>query len=116
MITRGIRGYVSRDWEAARESKDAWWAARIGRLGPAEGLRITDELRRRVLAVNPRWPDEEDRRLDLEAHARLSRLLRDADRARREDGLSPHRRGTELDQGRPWPSLSHFLRNSTISP
>ncbi len=31
MITRQIREYVSRDWEAARDAKDAYWAERIAR-------------------------------------------------------------------------------------
>ena len=82
MITRGIRSYVSRDWDAARESKDAFWAARIARLGPIEGLRIADELRRQVVRQNPDWPGDEERNDDLAAHARLSELLRHAGRSR----------------------------------
>jgi hypothetical protein len=34
VITRGIREFVARDWRAAREAKDAYWSARIERLGP----------------------------------------------------------------------------------
>ena len=75
MITRGIHDYVSRDWGAARDAKDAYWADRIDRLGPMEGLRIADELRRQALAQCPAWPSEEDRREDLAAHAKLSSLL-----------------------------------------
>jgi hypothetical protein len=83
MITRGIREFVSRDWDAVRRSKDAYWANRIARLGPLEALRIADELRRYVLLHNPGWPDVALRSADLESHARLSRLLRRADSARR---------------------------------
>jgi hypothetical protein len=75
MITREIQSYVSRDWAAARESKDAFWATRIARLGPIEGLRIADELRRQVIRQNPEWPSEQERRDDIAAHTRLSRLL-----------------------------------------
>lgn len=78
MITRDIRSYVSREWAAARESKDAFWAKRIDELGPTEGLRIADELRRQVIRQRPGWPTDEDRREDLLAHARLSELLRRA--------------------------------------
>jgi len=39
-----------------RDSKDAFWATRIARLGPIEGLRIADELRRQVVRQNPNWP------------------------------------------------------------
>jgi hypothetical protein len=55
VITGGIREFVGRDWTAVRESTDAYWAARIER-GPAEGLRIADELRRQMLLQNPEWP------------------------------------------------------------
>jgi hypothetical protein len=82
VITREIQSYVSRDWAAARESKDAFWAARIARLGPIEGLRIADELRRQVVRQNPDWPSGEERHDDLAAHARLSELLRRASRPR----------------------------------
>ena len=83
MITRGIREFIARDWRAARESKDAYWGDRIARLGPHEGLRIADELRRQALALDPAWPSAADRREDLLVHERVSDLLRRADSARR---------------------------------
>jgi hypothetical protein len=83
VITRGIREFVSRDWRAARESKDAYWGERIGRLGPLEGLRVADELRRQALLRDPAWPDAALRRADLSSHARLAELLRRAGSARR---------------------------------
>jgi hypothetical protein len=83
VITRGIREYVERDWAAVRESKDAYWAARIERLGPIEGLRIADELRRQMLLRDPAWPDARLREDDLLAHARLAHLLQRASPARR---------------------------------
>ncbi|MPZ17290.1 MAG: hypothetical protein GEV06_05175 [Luteitalea sp.] len=76
MIVRDIRRYMSRDWSAARDAKDAYWAARIGRLGPSEGLRIADELRRQAIRQRPGWPDLEDRQRDLAAHVKLAELLR----------------------------------------
>ncbi len=83
MITRGIREFVSRDWLAVREAKDAYWGERISRLGPVEGLRIGDELRRQALLQNPAWPSAADRRQDVQSHARLSKLFQRADSARR---------------------------------
>ena len=83
MVTRGIREYVSRDWQAARDSKDDYWAERIARLGPAEGLRIAGELRDQVLALNPDWPSADERRADLACHVRLAELFRRADSVRR---------------------------------
>jgi hypothetical protein len=82
VITRGIREFVSRDWEAVRENKDAYWGERIARLGPLEGLRIAEELRQQALRL-PGWPRADDRQEDLQSHVRLAALLRDAGSTRR---------------------------------
>lgn len=78
VITRGIREFVGRDWRAARAAKDAYWRDRIARLGPTEGLRIAEELRRQALLQTPDWPSPAERRQDLQSHIRLTRLLRRA--------------------------------------
>ena len=78
MLTRNIQAFVSRDWEAVRESKDQYWGARIARLGAREGFRIADELRRQVCRQDPAWPDAVSRQQDLDAHVRLATLLRRA--------------------------------------
>lgn len=83
VITRGIREYISRDWEAVRENKDAYWAERILRLGPCEGFRIAEELRRQALAQDPAWPDAARQEEDLQSHLRVARLLRRASPTRR---------------------------------
>lgn len=83
MITRGIREFVARDWQAARGAKDAYWGERIARLGPLEGLRIAEDLRRQALLQNPAWPGAADRHQDLLAHVRLAECLRRADPTRR---------------------------------
>jgi len=83
VITRGIREYVSRDWDRVRRAKDEYWGERIQRLGPMEAFRIAEELRRQALALNPGWPSPEDRRLDFEAHLRLAELLQRASSTRR---------------------------------
>lgn len=82
VITRGIREFVARDWDAARENKDAYWGARIARLGPVEGLRIADELRQQA-ALHPSWRQADDRQADLLSHVRLAELLRRAGTTRR---------------------------------
>lgn len=81
-VTLGITEFVGRDWSAVRTAKDGYWAGRIRRLGPQEGLRIADELRRQMLAIDPQWPSEAERRCDLADHHRVAELLRRADRAR----------------------------------
>ena len=75
MITRGIRDFVSRDWNAVRANKDAYWGERIGRLGPREGLRIADDLRRQARLQDSAWPHPDQRREDLDAHLRLAALF-----------------------------------------
>jgi hypothetical protein len=76
VITRGIRAFVERDWDAARRAKDRYWAERIEMLGAAEGFRIAEELRNQALALNPSWPHAGERRADLEAHIRLAGVFR----------------------------------------
>ena len=83
VITRGIREFVARDWRAVREAKDAYWAERIARLGPFEGLRIGDELWRQARAHDSSWPGPADRDPDLSAHVRMAELLARAGSTRR---------------------------------
>ena len=83
MITRGIRDFVNRDWESARQNKDAYWGERIARLGPLEGLRIADQLRQQALLHHPDWPHADDRREDLLCHVRVAELFRRAGTTRR---------------------------------
>ena len=78
MIHRGIREFVSREWEAARKSKDKYWAERVARLGPLESFRISEELRQQALLQHPGWPSPSDRREDILSHVRLAELLRRA--------------------------------------
>ena len=82
-ITTGIRAFMARDWQRARDFKDAHWAERIAHLGPQEGLRIADRLRRQAILENPDWPDAQSRREDLGSHNRLADLFARADAARR---------------------------------
>jgi hypothetical protein len=83
MVARGIREFMARDWAAARRLKDAYWGDRIARLGPAEGLRIADELRRQMQLQDPSWPTDADRHEDVTSHARVADLLRRANAASR---------------------------------
>jgi hypothetical protein len=84
VIARGIRDYVSRDWAAVRRAKDLYWRQRIVRLGPAEGVRVAEQLRQQAVARDPAWPSPADRHADLQAHVRLAGRLRRARPARRD--------------------------------
>jgi hypothetical protein len=81
MVTRGIREYMSREWNAARQRKDGYWGERIARLGPVEGFRVADELRRQARMMDPGWPSGALRREDFEWHVRMAERLRRADSA-----------------------------------
>jgi len=78
VITRGIREYVGRDWQLARDNKDTYWAERIARLGAVEALRMADELRCQMLSRDPAWPDAAQRDDDLSSHVRLAERFRRA--------------------------------------
>jgi hypothetical protein len=83
VITRGIREFMSRDWQAARDNKDMYWAERIARLGPVEAFRIAEELRQQALRQHPHWPDPSQREEDLRFHVRLAQMFRRAGSTRR---------------------------------
>lgn len=76
-----LRAFAIRDYEAAAREKTRYWAERIERLGPAEGIRAAGLLRAHVRAVRPEWPTPEDRAEDLASHVRLCALLSTASRA-----------------------------------
>jgi hypothetical protein len=81
MVTRGIREFMARPWDARRDDKDRYWAERIVQLGAAEGFRIAGELGRQARLVDPEWPRPDDRDRDLASHVRLAELFRRADAA-----------------------------------
>ena len=83
MITDGIHAFMARDWRRARAAKDAYWADRIGRLGPIEAMRIAEELRRQTKLQHPDWPDAASREDDLRHHVHMTELFARVDAARR---------------------------------
>lgn len=83
MERRDVEAFLKRDWGLVAASKEDYWADRKRRLGPGEGLRIGDELRRQVLAVRPEYPTAEDRAEDIACHARVAEMLRRASGQRR---------------------------------
>jgi hypothetical protein len=73
-----IVAYARRDWKAIARLKAEHWEAVRERAGRAEGIRIADELRRQVRLSHPDWPTPEERRDDLDTHARTSEKLKSA--------------------------------------
>lgn len=71
---RADGGGGERDWGLVRRAKEAYWRS----LGPAERLRLCDELRRHALLLHPDWPTEAERTADYEAHVRFCERLEHA--------------------------------------
>ena len=69
------KAFARRGWTAAARAKQQYWRSFQQQHGPAEALRIADELRKQVLAQKPGWPNEEERSEDLSAHLRFLDLL-----------------------------------------
>ncbi len=78
MDARDVLPFLERDWARVAAAKAEHWARRKERLGPIEGLRASDALRRQVLAGRPGWPSAADRAADFAAHVELSRRMRHA--------------------------------------
>ncbi len=89
MISDGIRAFIARDWQRARDAKDAYRAERVRRLGPIEAMRIAEELRRQARLQHPEWPDAASRQGDLRHHVCMTELFARADAARRALKQSP---------------------------
>lgn len=70
-----LRAFAREGWAAAARAKELYRRSFQKVYGPAEGIRIADELRKQVLAQRPDWPTEEERREDLAAHRRLLALF-----------------------------------------
>lgn len=68
--------FLTRDWDAVAEAKEARWVSQLQRHGTAEGTRIGEALWVHAKATRPDWPSAESRALDLAHHERLARLLR----------------------------------------
>jgi hypothetical protein len=75
MRREDIIEYANRDWRRAERAKEQYWVERKKQMTPQEVLALVDDLRASVIARRPDWPSEEERRLDLETHARVSEML-----------------------------------------
>lgn len=76
MTPEELRDFATRDWEELARLKTQYWLERKRALGPAEGIRVADQLRRHVRLTRPDWPSAEDREEDLAHHVRLGEMLR----------------------------------------
>jgi hypothetical protein len=79
MRREDLVAFARRDWDAVAVSKRRRWAQQKARMTAAEALRLGDELRRHVRALQDGWPSREDRAADLAVHVRVSESLRRVD-------------------------------------
>ena len=70
-----IRAFVERDRTRVTDAKTSYWVERKRTLGPAEGIRIANELRMQVLALHPEWPSVQEQADDLATHERVAKAL-----------------------------------------
>ena len=76
VVAADIVAFARRDWGRLADLKAEYWARLRAEHGPGEAILIGDELRQHALRQHPAWPTEDDRRLDLETHIRVSAALR----------------------------------------
>jgi hypothetical protein len=75
MRREDLIAFARRDWASLAAMKERYWAELKPQMTPAEALRVSGELRAAVMGWRSDWPSEEERRLDLEMHARVSENL-----------------------------------------
>lgn len=75
MRREDLIAFARRDWASIAAMKESYWAELKPGMTAAEALRVSGELRAAVTGWRADWPSEEERRLDLETHARVSENL-----------------------------------------
>ena len=83
MEAADIVTFAHRDWGRLADLKAEYWARLRAEHGPGGAILIGDQLRRQALRQHPAWPTEDDRRLDLESHIRVSAAFRSVASTRR---------------------------------
>lgn len=71
-----LRAYRDRNWKAAREAKEQFWAEDHRRRGPQAGLASSSAMWEHARALDPSWPDERQRADDLAHHMELAERIR----------------------------------------
>jgi hypothetical protein len=67
-----LRAFRDRDWKRVREAKEQFWAEDHRRRGPLAGLAISMALWEHARAIDPSWPNAEQRAEDLAHHLELA--------------------------------------------
>lgn len=71
-----LRAYRDRDWNAVREAKEQFWAEDHRRRGPLAAFSSSAALWEHARALDPTWPNAEQRAEDLAHHLELAERIR----------------------------------------
>lgn len=75
MEREDVLAFVQRDWRAVERSKEDYWVEQRKSFTLDDLLAMSSALRQQAIAMRPDRPTREERRADLEHHARMASLL-----------------------------------------
>ncbi|HEX7705230.1 MAG TPA: hypothetical protein VF701_02120 [Thermoanaerobaculia bacterium] len=78
MRREDLIAFARRDWTSVATEKDRFWVEQKRQMTATEALQFADDLRSSVVRRRGDWPSADERRVDLETHARVSESLRRA--------------------------------------
>jgi hypothetical protein len=76
MRREDLIAFARRDWQSVAAMKQRFWVEQKRRMTASEVLQLSDDLRASVTSRRSDWPSDDERRADLETHARVSESLR----------------------------------------
>lgn len=71
-----LRAFRDRDWKAVREAKERFWAEDHRHRGPLAAFALSAALWEHAHAIDPTWPDAEQRAEDFAHHLELADRIR----------------------------------------
>jgi len=75
MNTRDIKEFANRDWFKISDLDRAYWAAEFQRNGAASSRRASQALWLHMKSIRPDWPNQQERKLDLDNHIAFKQML-----------------------------------------
>jgi hypothetical protein len=75
MESNEIHKFADRDWNRLSEMDRAYWSAEYRRNGFIATLKASQTLWLHMKSIRPEWPDDAERRQDLDHHIAQSKLF-----------------------------------------
>lgn len=75
MTARTTDPFLDRDWAGLSRLDDQYWVREYRRGGPHSAIEASKALWSHMKRLRPEWPTDLERRLDLEHHIKIKRLL-----------------------------------------